>query len=82
MLIVEKFESRSCRGVLDTTLCDKVCQWLTAGRGCSPGNPISSTNQTDRHDITGILLKVVLNTKTHPLSNLRIIRRRDIHFIT
>ena len=22
------FESRSWRGVLDTTLCDKVCQWL------------------------------------------------------
>jgi len=22
-----KFEPRSWRGVLDTTLCDKVCQW-------------------------------------------------------
>jgi hypothetical protein len=29
----------------------------------SPGTPVSSTNKTDRHDITEILLKVVLNTK-------------------
>jgi hypothetical protein len=38
--------------ILDTTLCDKVCQWFT---------PVSSTNKTDCHDITEILLKVVLN---------------------
>ena len=31
--------------------------------GCSPGNPVSSTNKTDRHDIdiTDILLKMALN---------------------
>jgi hypothetical protein len=28
----------------------------------SPGTPVSSTNKTDRHDITEILLKVELNT--------------------
>jgi hypothetical protein len=28
----------------------------------SPGIPISSTNKTDRQDITEILLKVALNT--------------------
>jgi hypothetical protein len=28
----------------------------------SPGSPVSSTNKTDRHDITEILLKVALNT--------------------
>ena len=50
------------RGVLDTTLCDKVCQWLATGRWFSPGTPVSSTNKTDRHDITEILLKVALNT--------------------
>jgi hypothetical protein len=44
------------RGVLDTTLCDKACQWF------SPGTPVSSTNKTDCHDITEILLKVALNT--------------------
>ena len=33
------------------TLCDKVCQWLAAGRWFSQYNPISSTNKTDRHDI-------------------------------
>ena len=26
----------SWRGVFDTTLCDKVCRWLAAGRLCSP----------------------------------------------
>ena len=36
-----------------TTLCDKVCQWLAT---------VSSTNKTDRHDITEILLKGALNT--------------------
>jgi hypothetical protein len=34
---------------------DKVWQWLVAGRWFSPGTPVSSTNKTDRHDITEIL---------------------------
>ena len=42
--------------------CDKVCQWLATGLRFSPGTPVSSTNKTDRHDITEILLKVVLST--------------------
>jgi hypothetical protein len=29
-----------------TTLCDKVCQWLAAGRWFPPGTPVSSTNKT------------------------------------
>ena len=33
------------------------------GRWFSPDTPISSTNKTDRHDITEILLEVALNTK-------------------
>jgi hypothetical protein len=45
-----------------TTLIDKVCQWLATGRWFSPGPPVSSTNKTVRHDITEILLKLVLNT--------------------
>jgi hypothetical protein len=45
-----------------TTLCDKVCQWLATGRWFSLGPPDSSTNKSDRHDITEILLKVALNT--------------------
>ena len=45
-----------------TTLCDKVCHWLVTGRWFSPGATVSSTNKTDRHDITEILLKVALNT--------------------
>ena len=52
------------RGVLDTTVYDKVCQWLAAGQWFSPGTPVSSTNKTDRHDIDEILLKLALNTKS------------------
>jgi hypothetical protein len=44
------------------TLCDKVCQWLATGQWFSPGPSISSTNKTDCHEITEILLKVALNT--------------------
>ena len=44
------------------TLCDKLCQWLATGWWFSPGPTVSSTNKTDRHDITKILLKVALNT--------------------
>ena len=54
------------RVVLDTTLCDKVCQWLAAGWWFSLGTLVSSTNKTDCHDITEILLKVALNTITPP----------------
>ena len=49
-------------GVLDTTLGEKVCQWDTVDRWFSIGTPVSFTNKSDRHDITEILLKVVLNT--------------------
>ena len=45
------------RGVLDTTLCDKVCQWLATGPWFSPDSLVSSTNKTDCHDIIEILLK-------------------------
>ena len=50
------------RSVLDTILCDKVCQWLATGSWFSQGTPVSSTNETDSHDITEILLKVALST--------------------
>ena len=50
-------------GVLDPTLCDKIRQWLETGQWFSLGTPVSSTNETDCHDITEILLKVALNTK-------------------
>jgi hypothetical protein len=35
-----------------------------------PGTPVSSTNRTDRHDITEILLKVALNTLNQPTNIL------------
>ena len=59
-----EFKLCSWRGVLDTTLFDKVCQSLATGLWFSPGTPVSSTNKTEHHDITEILLKVALNTIT------------------
>jgi hypothetical protein len=55
------------RGVLDTTLCDKVWQWL------STGTPVSYTCTTDRHDMTEILLDVALSSlnQTKPTSHDR-----------
>jgi hypothetical protein len=50
------------QGKFNKTLCDKVCQWLNGSLVIF--SPVSSTNKTDRHDITEILLKVALNTKT------------------
>ena len=52
------------RGVLNTTLSDKVCQWLAPGRWFSTGTPVSSTNKTDRHNTAEILLEVASNTLT------------------
>ena len=59
-----EFESRSCPRVHNTTLCDNVCQWLAEDRWFSLHTPVSSTNKTDRHDMTEILLKMALNTIT------------------
>jgi hypothetical protein len=39
--------------------------------GFSPGSPVSSTNKTDRHDITEILLKVALNTINQPACSVK-----------
>ena len=64
------------RGVLNTTLCDIVCQWLATGWWFSLGAPVSSINKTERHDITEILLKVALNT-----INLPVIAKKIPHFL-
>jgi hypothetical protein len=51
-------------GVLDATLCDKVCQWLATDRLFSPaGTPVSSTNKTYSHDITIALTKWCSRTR-------------------
>jgi hypothetical protein len=41
-----------------------VIKFAAAGLWFSPGTPVSSTNKTDCHDITEILLKVALSTIT------------------
>jgi hypothetical protein len=37
---------------------DKICQGFVTGWWCSAGSPVCSTNKTDHHDITELLLKV------------------------
>jgi hypothetical protein len=39
-----------------------------AGQWFSPGTPVSSTNKSDSHNITEILMKVTLNTITLTLN--------------
>ena len=48
----------------DTISCDKVCQWLATGRWFSP---VSSTSNTDHHEITEIVFKVALSTTAQAL---------------
>jgi hypothetical protein len=62
-----------------TKLCDKVCEWLATGQWFSPGTHLSSTNKTDCHDITEILLKVALNTITLNTNDNIIIRVSPIN---
>jgi hypothetical protein len=56
-----EFKSHLREVYSNTTLCDKVCQWLMAGWWFSLCTLDSSTNKTDHHNIAEILLKVVLN---------------------
>ena len=44
-----KVDPSPLRGVLDTTLCDKVCQWLAADQWCYHETPVSSTNKTEHY---------------------------------
>jgi hypothetical protein len=61
------------QGVLDTTLCDKICQLLATGQWFSLDTLVFYTNKTDHHDITEILLKVALNiiNQTKPSTPLQ-----------
>ena len=58
-----EFESCSWQGVLVQHYVINLFIFA-ADQWISPGTPVSSTNKTDRHYITQILLKVVLNTIT------------------
>ena len=66
-----EFESRSWRVVLDTTLCDKVYQWLVTGPWFSPGTQVSSISKTDRHDITEISFNIINQNQTKPIPCLK-----------
>jgi hypothetical protein len=53
-----------CSGVTTPKyICYKaVVSSIITGRWFSPGTPVSTTNKTDRHHISEILLKVAINT--------------------
>ena len=57
------------RDLLDTTLCDKVCQWLANSRWFSPGTTVSGsfTNKTERPHLTEIFFESCV--KHHTPSN-------------
>jgi hypothetical protein len=46
-----------------------VCQWFAASQWFSVDTLVSSINKTDHHDLTEMLLKVTLNTRTLTLHN-------------
>jgi hypothetical protein len=56
-LILIRLDSRSGRGVLDTTLSDKSLSMTVMGQGFSPDNIVSSTHKSDYHEINKILVK-------------------------
>jgi hypothetical protein len=56
-----KFESRYGEAYSIQHYVINFCQWLATGQCFSPGTPVSMTNKTDCHDITGIMLKGELN---------------------
>jgi hypothetical protein len=60
-----EFESRSDEVNLMQHYVIMFVRGLVAGRWVSQGTAVSSTNNTDRHDITEILFKMGLNTITH-----------------
>ena len=62
--ITKIVSSNPAHGVLNTTLYDKVCQWLAIDCRFSLGTEVSSTNKADCYDTAEILLRVVLNTIT------------------
>jgi hypothetical protein len=60
--ITNYISMRWWRYLLSTIRPTSLVGWLVAGQWFSLGNLVSSTNKTGCHDITEILLKVLLNT--------------------
>ena len=73
--VINEFDSILwLRRVLDTTSCDKICQWFAADWWFSPDCPVSCTSTTDHYDIhiTKILLKVTLMENAHSSDRIKI----------
>ena len=63
-----EFESRSWRGVLDTPVCDKDGQWLSADQWFSPGSPPIKKKWLPRYNWT-IVESAVQHHTLKPLPN-------------
>ena len=57
-----EFKTRSWRGILDTTLCDKVGSDLRQVGGFLPVLGFLQQEKTDRYDIAELLVNVAPNT--------------------
>ena len=61
------------RGALDTTLCNKACQWLAAGRWFSPKPPASSANKAPPRYSWNIVESDLKHHNPNPLSHSLIV---------
>jgi len=62
-----------------TTLCDNVCKWLETGRWFSSDPPVFSTNKTDLHNITEILLNTIKQTNNITINSTTELTRSHVH---
>jgi hypothetical protein len=66
------FESRSWWGVLDTTLCDKVCQWLVTCWCFSLPRPVHKSNFRCMLQYTPSVSTLILSGRTYSSQNVRL----------
>jgi hypothetical protein len=71
MLHIHAYDWRYLILIYHWTRCTTfVSDLRQTGRWISPGTPVASTNKTNRHGITEILLKVALNTTKQTSNNI------------
>jgi hypothetical protein len=69
-LLIERYNNDGSKRIEYCILTNKCILWSRIFWWFSPGTLVSSTNTTDRHDITEILLKVALQTPSIPSCNI------------
>jgi hypothetical protein len=66
-------------GVFDTTVCDKVSQWLATVRLFSPGIPVSSTNKTESPRYNWNVVESGVKTKPDVYNNTVATMNTSVH---